>query len=98
MNMLNTADFFTRLDQAIAEYSLLKHPFYQAWSFGTLDRETLKVYAAQYYQFEKRFPTFISAVHANTESVEHRQQLLENLMEEERGTVNHPELWLRFAD
>ncbi|HEY3875989.1 MAG TPA: CADD family putative folate metabolism protein [Candidatus Kapabacteria bacterium] len=90
--------FFDRLDAAIQEYSLLKHPFYQAWSAGTLTNDTLRVYAGQYYQFEKRFPTFLSAVHANTESIAHRQQLLENLMEEERGEVNHPELWLRFAD
>ncbi len=90
--------FFDRLDAAIAEYSLLKHPFYQAWSAGTLTQETLRTYAGQYYQFESRFPTFLSAVHANTESVAHRQQLLENLIEEERGSVNHPELWLRFSD
>jgi pyrroloquinoline-quinone synthase len=90
--------FFDRLDAAVAEYSLLKHPFYQAWSAGSLSRETLQIYAGQYYQFEKRFPTFLSAVHANTEDVRHRQQLLENLMEEERGEVNHPELWLRFAE
>jgi pyrroloquinoline-quinone synthase len=90
--------FFDRLDAAIAEYSLLKHPFYQAWSAGTLTPETLRVYAGQYYQFETRFPTFISAVHANTENIEHRKQLLLNLAEEEQGEVNHPELWLRFAD
>ena len=93
-----TNNFFSRLDEAIAEYSLLKHPFYQAWNNGTLTNETLRVYATQYYQFERRFPTFISAVHANTENAGHRQQLLENLLEEERGEVNHPELWLRFAD
>ena len=90
--------FFDRLDAAIAEFSLLKHPFYQAWSAGTLTQETLCTYAAQYYQFEKRFPTFISAVHANTENIEHRRQLLLNLMEEENGTPNHPELWLQFAE
>ncbi len=90
--------FFDRLDAAIAEYSLLKHPFYQSWSAGTLTRETLGTYAEQYYQFESRFPTFISAVHANTENIEHRRQLLLNLMEEEHGHPNHPELWLGFAE
>ena len=90
--------FFERLDSAIAEYSLLKHPFYQAWSAGTLTQETLGTYAAQYYQFEKRFPTFISAVHSNTENIEHRRQLLLNLIEEEHGHPNHPELWLGFAE
>ena len=90
--------FFERLDAAIAEYSLLKHPFYQAWSEGTLTRETLGTYAAQYYRFEKQFPTFISAVHSNTDRIEHRRQLLLNLMEEEHGNPNHPELWLGFAE
>jgi len=93
-----SSNFFNRLDAAIAEYSLLKHPFYQAWNAGTLTRETLQEYAKQYYQFERAFPTFVSAVHSNTEDIAVRQQLLENLMEEERGEVNHPELWLRFAD
>ena len=90
--------FFDRLDSAIAEYSLLKHPFYQAWSAGTLTNATLREYAGQYYQFEKQFPTFISAVHSKTENAGHRKQLLLNLMEEEHGEPNHPELWLRFAD
>jgi pyrroloquinoline-quinone synthase len=27
-----------------------------------------------------------------------RQEILENLIEEERGPENHPELWLRFAE
>ena len=40
----------------------------------------------------------MSAVHSGAENLEHRKQLLLNLMEEEAGEVNHPELWLRFAD
>ncbi len=90
--------FFDRLDAAISEYALLKHPFYKAWSEGSLSHETLRDYAGQYYQFEKLFPTFISAVHSNTEDLDHRRQLLLNLMEEEHSTPNHPELWLQFAD
>lgn len=93
-----TNDFISRLDGVIAEYAVLNHPFYQAWNAGTLTRERLQEYAKQYYQFERDFPRYVSAVHANTEKLEHRQQLLENLMEEERGADNHPELWLRFTD
>jgi pyrroloquinoline-quinone synthase len=40
----------------------------------------------------------VSAVHANCPLLPVRQQLLENLLEEERGADNHPELWLRFAE
>src|SRR5436190_22462807 len=90
--------FLTRLDEAIQEYSLLKHPFYQMWSEGTLTRETLQEYAKQYYQFENRFSRFVSQVHANTTDLDVRQQLLLNIEEEELGEENHPELWLRFSD
>ena len=93
-----TNDFFSRLDSAINEYAVLNHPFYQAWNAGTLTNPQLQEYAKQYYQFERNFPRYVSNVHANTENFQHRQQLLENLVEEERGENNHPELWLRFAE
>jgi pyrroloquinoline-quinone synthase len=37
-------------------------------------------------------------MHAQTEDIAVRQMLLENLIEEERGPENHPELWLRFCE
>lgn len=90
--------FLARLDGAIKEYALLDHPFYQAWNAGTLTQSDLAHYAKQYYHFEKAFPTYVSAVHSNTEDPETRHQLLLNLIEEEHGENNHPELWLRFSD
>jgi pyrroloquinoline-quinone synthase len=87
-----------RLDKAIAEKSMLKHPFYIAWNEGKLTREMLKDYACQYYHLEKEFPRMVSAVHSNTPQLEVRQHMLENLVDEERGEENHPELWLRFAE
>jgi len=91
-------NFIDELDAAIGEHALLQHPFYQAWNNGTLSKEALREYAKQYYQFERAFPTYVSQVHANTTDPETRKQLLENLIEEEHGEVNHPELWLRFSD
>ena len=88
----------TRMREAIAERSLLQHPFYQAWSAGTLEVERLQDYARQYYHFERAFPRFLSAIHARTESPAIRQLLLENLWDEEHGERNHPALWLEFAD
>jgi len=87
---------------AIAEEKhLLKHPFYIAWTKGKLTREHLKQYAIQYFQNVLAFPTYVSAVHFNTPaingSIATRQELLENLIEEERGENNHPDLWRRFA-
>ena len=87
----------TRMREAIAERSLLQHPFYQAWSAGTLEVERLQDYARQYYHFERVFPRFLSAIHARTESPSIRQLLLDNLWDEEHGERNHPSLWLEFA-
>jgi pyrroloquinoline-quinone synthase len=86
------------LDAIIDERSLLKHPFYQAWTAGTLPVESLREYAKQYFHFEAAFPTFLSAVHAHCEPGETRQAILENLWDEEHGTENHLALWMRFCD
>lgn len=93
-----TPSFLARLDGAIGEHAVFNHPFYKAWSSGKLSLSDIQEYAKQYYHFEKAFPTFVSAVHSNTEDPETRHQLLLNLIEEEHGENNHPELWLRFAE
>jgi pyrroloquinoline-quinone synthase len=86
------------LHALVAERRLLDHPFYQAWSHGELTREALRTYATQYYQWVRAFPTWLSAVHTNATDLSMRQAILENLIDEERGPDNHPELWLRFTD
>ncbi len=93
-----TTNFLTRLDAAVAQYKVLDHPFYQAWNAGTLTNAQLQEYAKQYYHFERNFPRYVSNVHANTDDIAIRQQLLLNIVEEEQGEMNHPELWLRFAE
>lgn len=87
-----------RLDARIEAKHILKHPFYQAWNNGTLTREALQDYATQYYHHVEAFPTYISAVHAQSDDLPMRQHLLENLQEEEAGNPNHPDLWLDFAE
>ena len=86
------------LDARIASRHLLDHTFYQRWTCGTLTREELRDYAGQYFHYAMAFPTFVSAMHANADDLATRQLLLENLIEEERGPENHPELWLRFCE
>jgi pyrroloquinoline-quinone synthase len=86
------------LDSMIAERSLLKHPFYQDWTAGTLSRERLQNYAVEYYPHVAAFPRYLSAIHSRCADIATRQAILENLIEEERGPENHPELWLRFAE
>src|SRR4029079_14534780 len=58
----------------------------------------LREYAKQYYAHVRAFPTYVSGVHSHCEDVAVRRELLENLIGEERGDENHPELWLRFAE
>ena len=86
------------LDHEVNQRHMLNHPFYQRWSAGELTRSELEEYSRQYYPYTKAFPTFLSAMHAQTDDVVIRQHLLENLIEEERGPENHPELWLRFCE
>jgi pyrroloquinoline-quinone synthase len=87
-----------KIDTDIAERHLLKHPFYLAWTRGELSKEALTDYARQYYHHVAAFPTYLSAVHANCDDQATRKQLLNNLIDEEAGSPNHPELWKKFAD
>ena len=86
------------IDALVERKHLLGHPFYTAWTEGRLSLEALRGYAGQYYRHVLSFPTYLSAVHSETPDLETRQYLLENLIDEERGRENHPELWLRFAE
>ncbi len=96
--MINNTLFLNSLEAVIAENRMLDHPFYQTWAIGKLSREALREYAKQYYHFVQAFPTLLSATHANTPHLQVRQELLENLIEEERGEGNHPGLWMRFTE
>jgi len=94
---MDTEHFLTALDALVAEKHLLKHPFYVLWTEGKLSRENLRDYAIAYYPHVAAFPRYVSAVHSGSPDPVLRQELLENLIEEERGEANHPALWRRFA-
>src|SRR5690554_3786208 len=88
------------IDAAIAERSMLSHPFYQAWEEGTLTREALRDYSKQYFHHVEAFPRAVSAVHSNCPDAKGRRLLAENLAEEEgveAGKDDHAALWLGFA-
>jgi pyrroloquinoline-quinone synthase len=89
--------FLLALDQQIQEKHLLTHTFYKAWSDGKLTKTCLKEYAQEYYFHVLAFPTYLSALHAHTEDLDTRREILQNLIEEEAGNPNHPELWKEFA-
>jgi pyrroloquinoline-quinone synthase len=93
--MANT-ELLARLDAAIAEKNLLKHPFYRDWQAGKLSREALQLYAAQYYRHVEAFPKHLRVLAARTEGPLHRL-IEENLAEEESPSGSHPKLWRDFA-
>jgi pyrroloquinoline-quinone synthase len=95
--MTTTDVFLQELDALIQSKHLLTHTFYLAWSKGELSIECLKEYAKEYYHHVQAFPTYLSALHAHTEDAATRKVLLQNLIEEEAGSPNHPELWRNFA-
>jgi pyrroloquinoline-quinone synthase len=86
-----------QIDNDIAAKHLLKHPFYLAWTRGELSGEALADYARQYYHHVAAFPTYLSAIHAKCDDQSTRKEVLRNLIDEEAGSPNHPELWLNFA-
>ena len=86
------------IDGEIAAKHLLKHPFYLAWTRGELSKDALADYARQYFHHVAAFPTYLSAVHSKCDDQATRKQLLINLIDEEAGSPNHPELWLKFAN
>jgi len=90
------SELLKKLDEAIAEKNLLKHPFYQDWQAGKLSREALQLYAAQYYKHVEAFPRHLRVLAARTEGP--LQGLIkENLAEEENPARPHPKLWRNFA-
>ncbi len=89
--------YIEKIDSEIEAKHLLKHPFYLAWTRGKLSREALTDYARQYYHHVAAFPTYLSAVHARCDDQATRKHILSNLIDEEAGSPNHPDLWTKFA-
>lgn len=90
--------FWNALEQRIAKYDLLCHPFYKSWSAGELTREDLREYSADYYHHVAAFPTYLSALHSRLPDGELRREVLRNLCDEEIEGTNHADLWLNFSE
>jgi pyrroloquinoline-quinone synthase len=100
-----TQEFFEQLDARIAKYDLLCHPFYQAWSAGTLTRGDLRRYAQDYFHQVQAFPTYLAEFGVRLEESELRRAVLANLCDEKGGEDAfggpgrpHSELWLDFVE
>ena len=81
-----------RIDQIIEEKSLLKHPFYEMWSDGKLELESLKGYSKEYYQLVKQVPHFMEPMVEDADS-DLKDELIQNMKEE----AEHIPLWEKFA-
>ena len=95
-----TVTVSTAIDAKVSDRAMLKHPFYQAWTEGRLQLDTLRDYARQYFHHVEAFPRAVSAVHSACPDRDGRRMLAENLAEEEgieAGKQDHASLWLMFA-
>src|SRR5664280_1177309 len=90
--------FLAALEERIARYDLLCHPYYKAWTAGQLTRDDLREYASDYYQHVAAFPAYLSALHSRLDDGAQRRAVLRNLCEEEIEGRPHSELWLDFAE
>ena len=95
---MTAKSFVNKIDKLIEKKHLLNHSFYEAWNNGELSKETIQEYSAQYFHHVSAFPRYLSAIHSNCDDIKTRQLLLENLVDEDKGPENHPELWMRFAE
>src|SRR5271155_3578274 len=84
------------LDSLVEDHHLLKHPFYRAWTQGSLSRESLQLYAEQYYQHVRAFPENLRELVGRSNG-ELAQLAQENLDEELDPAGPHPALWRQFA-
>ncbi len=85
------------LDGLIEKYHLLKHPFYQAWTEGTLSKESLQLYAEQYYQHVRAFPENLRQLAGRAHGPV-KELIEENLAEELDPAAPHPTLWRQFGE
>jgi pyrroloquinoline-quinone synthase len=96
MNTNENSELVAELDRKIEEFHLLKHPFYNAWTAGTLSRETLALYAVQYYKQVEAFPGYLRNLASHSDA-ELRGIVEDNLAEELHPSAPHPLLWRQFA-
>jgi len=82
--------FHEELNKKLEHYSLLKHPFYQQWSAGTLSKDALVGYVKEYFHLVKAVPEMVEKIYQACPTLEVKMNL-----EEEK---NHIALWENFAE
>ena len=82
-----------KIDAEIESCSLLKHPFYKAWSEGKLDLNELKGYSMEYFQLVKMVPAMVENVRSRTSDPHLSSEISQSLREE----TEHIVPWIEFA-
>jgi pyrroloquinoline-quinone synthase len=97
---MTTQEFFTELDARIANYDLLCHPFYKAWSAGELTREDLREYGQNYFHHVNEFPGYLQEFASRLQESGLRRAVVANRDDEMgvHGLRPHAELWLDFVE
>ena len=86
------SELIKKIDQIIEDNSLLNHPFYEMWSEGKLEFQSLVGYSKEYYQLAKQVPKFMEPI-VDMAPSEARSELISNMNEE----TEHIRLWENFA-
>ena len=81
-----------KIDEMIEERSLLKHPFYQAWSDGKLTKESLAGYSKEYFQLVKEVPSFMAPIIQKAP-----ESVVKELVENQQEESDHIKPWIAFA-
>ncbi|AFS80167.1 TENA/THI-4 domain-containing protein [Candidatus Nitrosopumilus koreensis AR1] len=81
-----------KIDEMIEERSLLKHPFYQAWSDGKLTKESLAGYSKEYFQLVKEVPSFMAPIIEKAP-----ESVVKELVENQQEESDHIKPWIAFA-
>ena len=81
-----------RIDEMIEERSLLKHPFYQAWSDGKLTQKSLAGYSKEYFQLVKAVPSFMTPIIEKAPD-----SVVGELIENQQEESDHIKPWIMFA-
>ena len=86
------SELIKKIDQIIEDNTLLNHPFYEMWSEGKLEFESLVGYSKEYYQLAKQVPKFMEPIVEMAPS-NVKSELISNMNEE----TEHIRLWENFA-
>lgn len=82
-----------RIDSEIEQRSLLKHPFYKAWSEGKLDLAELRGYSIEYFQLVKMVPSLVENIRSKAKDSGVYSEISQSLTEEKE----HIAPWVQFA-